>query len=133
MISGDPRPGTPGPETPANYKISCPGGHRLDVYSDGKVAGAWLELRSPLGDMGRYGRHSLGVVSQRQGSALTLNYIQYRDGRTMMPRFALSVEADGTATVQVLMHGDGPEHGRIVTLPLEDVLDAIDDIAPQPR
>ena len=92
-------------------------GLNLDVHSDHKLAGAWLSL--PGSDV------NLSVVADANGF-IEEHYIQYRDGKNLLPRFALIVDANMKATVQILLHGEGPEHRRLRMVSLERVMDLVE-------
>ena len=92
-------------------------GLNLDVHSDQKLTGAWLSL--PGSDV------NLSVVANAYDFSEE-HCVQYCDGKSMFPRFALAVNANAKATACILLHGEGPEHRRLRMVSLERVMDLVE-------
>lgn len=100
-------------DTPCDYALTCPSGHKLIVHSDHRMGGAWLNFSGH--------DRCLNVVSQSFAQGDPLVYAGYRDGLCSADKLAISVDKEGMVTIHIVLQGEGEESNRIKTISLTEL------------
>jgi hypothetical protein len=109
------------PKEKREDSFATPNGDMVDIQSYTGLFGAWMSFKN-VPHAGAE-NPSLGLVSQHRGQ----NYIQYRDGITKRaPRFVLSVDGGGKATLQFVVDGPSQESTRVRFVDLDVAIRVLD-------